>query len=107
MYVKVAIKVYHFVNGDGLLDGKKGLHIHYVHQSVRQKRSKVALIKTMTLTVSVYESLVHDQSFDFVAFFCLCPYPLTALTSWWLLVRITLVVAFDFCPKIFGGGRDL
>ena len=23
------------------------------------------------------------------------------------LVRITLVVAFGFCPKTFGGGRDL
>ena len=26
--------------------------------------------------------------------------------SWWL-VRVTLVVAFGFCSKISGGGRDL
>ena len=26
---------------------------------------------------------------------------------YWLLIRVTLVVAFGFCPKILGGGRDL
>ena len=40
MYVKVAIKVYHFVNGDGLLDGKKGLHIQLCPSKCPSKKIK-------------------------------------------------------------------
>ena len=38
--------------------------------------------------------LVESHMYAFLSFF------------WWL-VRVTLVVAFGFCPKIFGGGGNL
>ena len=48
--------------------------------------------------ITILQSLGQNQLLQPKSYFC--------VTNWWF-VRVTLVVAFGFCPKILGGGGDL
>ena len=58
VYVKVSMKVWHCLNGERNFDGQNGLNTYSVGQKPLWKRSKMPIIKTVTLTIRVNEALI-------------------------------------------------